>query len=139
MTFEIFMVFIFHKLEMNKLLIDSKIFLQEYALIDKKDMKNIFSASFLSSFTGVFGVSPHVCSILWGMLKKNKSNNVKHNHLLWTLYFLRHYPTHNQMSSWTGCSRVTTAKVIWPIIGKISELKMVSIIIKFYFHSILRN
>ena len=111
---------------MNKLLINSKIFLQEYALIDKKDTKNIFSASFLSSFTGVFGVSPHVCSILWGMLKKNKSNNVKHKHLLWTLYFLRHYPTHHEMSSWCGFSRVTVDKYIWDIIDMISKLPLVS-------------
>ena len=115
-----------HKCQMNNISIDSKIFLQEYALINKKSKKNHTSASSLSTFNGLFGITPHVCSILWGLLKEEMSHYIKHKHLLWTLYFLRHYPTHHEMSAWCGVSRVTVYKYVWEIIDMISKLPLVS-------------
>ena len=110
---------------MNDLLTDSKIFLQEYGILDRKQLKNLSSSASLSGFIGIFGVSPHVCSLLWQMVKEKI--NIKHKHLLWTLYFLRHYPTHHEMSFWCGVSRVTVHKYIWNIINVISKLPLVSL------------
>ena len=106
-------------------MIESKTFIQEFIHHTKNGHKRV-TRSLLIQFLQKFGVTPNVCAILWLKLKEDDSFNFKHKHLLWTLYFLRHYPVECVMEYWTGYCRVTISKVIWPIINKISQLKIVS-------------
>ena len=110
---------------MNKLVIESKTFINEFHQYTKNG-ENKSPLTILSLFHQQFGVTPNVCAILWLKLKQNRPFDFKHKHLLWTLYFLRHYPTQKVMKSWTGCCKVTISKVIWPIIDKLSQLKIAS-------------
>lgn len=106
-------------------MIESKTFIQEF-IEHTKNKGKISENTLLSQFLQQFGVTPNVCAILWLKLNEDKSFKFKHKHLLWTLYFLRHYPVQSLMESWTGYCRLTVSKIIWNIINKISELKIVS-------------
>ena len=78
-------------------------------------------------FKAFFGVTPHVCSIIWKMINRKAQFFLKKKHLLWALYFLRQYGTYNNMKVIFGASRVTISKYLWKTIDLLAEMQVVSI------------
>ena len=79
-------------------------------------------------FRSIFGTTPYVCSILWDKIREFPEEAVPKNasprHLLWTLFFLKTYPTEASLASGVGgVDEKTVRKWIWIIIEAISFLE----------------
>lgn len=80
-------------------------------------------------FKKVFGVSAATCSTLWGLLNAalpSLPNSACPVHLLWTLYFLKHYGIEEANAAFVGCDEKTYRKWCWICIDALSELDLVS-------------
>lgn len=76
-------------------------------------------------FKANFGVSPNVCHKLWQELVK--PNNPEPNHLMWTLKFLKTYPTENVLATILERDEKTLRKYIWLYVTCLAELNVVHI------------
>lgn len=80
-------------------------------------------------YRSIFGVSAHVTSIIWNIMIPTINLFARPIHLLWTLYFLKQYSTeHNNAYVW-NCTEKTFRKWCWYFIEKISNFKLVCILI----------
>ena len=77
-------------------------------------------------FKAFFGVTPHVCSIIWKLINTKAHFPLTKKHLLWALHFLRQYGTYNHMKVIFGASRVTISKHLWKTIDLLAEMRVVS-------------
>jgi hypothetical protein len=82
------------------------------------------AASVERTFKSLFGCSIAVAYFLWiDLLFYNKptmKGGIKH--MLWTLCFLKLYPTEDQMSVWFNADRATVRKWVWYMLGQIAVL-----------------
>ena len=71
-------------------------------------------------FRETFGVLAYVCAIAWGIHTSQHLANLPPGsqpiHILWTLLFLRQYPTGRIMEALTHASRPTICRLVWGII-----------------------
>ena len=83
-------------------------------------------------FPGMFGCSPHVCSIIFKYLQQQNdiewpsSLGLQPKHLLWALLFLKVYNTEEVNSSIVGCNEKTFRKWTWKVIEGLSKMLVVS-------------
>jgi hypothetical protein len=76
------------------------------------------------SFSGLFGVSPTICSIIWELLNEIHPHGAQPEHLLYALLFLK---TEEINSSVAGVSAKTFRKWCWQYINLIAfHLELVS-------------
>ena len=89
------------------------------------------STSVLSSktkerrFKEHFGIKAEMCAILWGLCLPFLPVDASPIHLLWTLYFLKHYNTECVNAAFVKCDEKTFRKWCWIMIGVLSSLELV--------------
>lgn len=74
-------------------------------------------------FFSAFGTSPTVCSIIWTFLEPTVNRWASPDHLLWSLFFLKVYPTEAIGSSTVGVHEKTFRKWVWFFVEAISYLE----------------
>jgi hypothetical protein len=83
----------------------------------------------LRRFVGAFGLEPIHCAIVWQKLVSigwtGRIGRANPTHLLWTLLFLRTYPTEETLASRVGADEKTVRKWVWFYIKGISSLSPV--------------
>lgn len=70
------------------------------------------------NFRSLFGVSPITTIFLWNLLEKIEDISefgIQSIHILWTLYFFKHYPTSRNIW-YFNVDRKTFQKKIWTVI-----------------------
>ena len=82
-------------------------------------------------FRGLFGVSTKVCGVLWVEINQ-PTTKMEKKHLLWALFFLRHYCGERINAHIFQTSEKTYWKWTWLIVELILELDLVSFF--FFFH-----
>ena len=109
----------------SKMVYHSSMFIYEF--------KNILSGPKTSHqetmllFKSIFGVTPHVCSIIWKNISTKAHFPIKKIHLMWALHFLRQYGSYKEMTVIFGVSRVTISKYIWKTVHMLADMQVVSI------------
>jgi hypothetical protein len=79
-------------------------------------------------FQRLFGVNENSCTFLWDLIYPKSKKNIKPKHLLWTLFFLRVYPTQVEQEAIIGCDHKTFNLYVWNIIDLLYlNLEMVCI------------
>ena len=76
-------------------------------------------------FRSLFGVSPKTCALLWGHLTGIVPSNAKPVHMMWSLLFLKSYPTEHVLASIVQCDEKTTRKWTWTLIEGLESLELV--------------
>lgn len=79
----------------------------------------------LRRFKAFFGVSPNICSVLWGMIKMKLPSDYKEIHLLWALFFLKCYNPENVTRAFTKCDEKTLRKRVWTVVKQLAIIKTV--------------
>ena len=74
-------------------------------------------------YSTLLGLSPFSTNLLWSVLDKPKG--LKPVHLLWTLLFLRMYPTQEVLLSYLQVDTKTARKWIWMVVDLLADLDMV--------------
>lgn len=76
-------------------------------------------------FRSLFGTSPLICSIVWGILKSEIPPGGEPRHLLWALLFLKTYGTEHTLRVMTKVDEKTQRKWVWLFIELISSIDVV--------------
>ena len=76
-------------------------------------------------YRGLFGVTSSVTAILWTKARNKFPPNTQKCHLLWTLLFLKCYPTNTVLCSLCGVDEATVHYWVWVITERISNLNLV--------------
>jgi len=76
----------------------------------------------------VFGLSDVTIQLIWTLLAASFTDaKLKFKHLLWTLYFLRKYPTEDEGALFCHTTRKTWRKRVWEVLNLLcTKLKTVS-------------
>lgn len=82
-------------------------------------------ATNLQRFKSFFGITPHVCSIVWEQVKKEAPAESKPKHLLWCLNFLKQYTNEHTRKSLFKADEKTIRKWTWIYIELLSKLNVV--------------
>ena len=86
----------------------------------------------LELFSAHFGASPDICVLLWHESTPHDPSGGKMRpvHLLWALYFLRCYPTEEQLEATVHRSPKTVRKWIWLALNRIQSLLPTKVSVK---------
>ena len=90
---------------------------------------NRSSSNFLSeaAYKSIYGLTYIQTAITWQLLTRvEHKNGFQQKHLLWTLKFLKSYPTQHCMAHDFNAAPGTVMKWVWYTIGLLRKLKMVS-------------
>jgi hypothetical protein len=94
----------------------------------------------LRRFVALFGIEPHLCAIVWRELIASGwtsfTRRPEPKHLLWTLLFLKCYPTEEFLATLVGAvDEKTTRKWVWFYVEGIASLatKFVSLAPLYFF------
>lgn len=87
--------------------------------------RRIYGLVFHRRFKANFGVSLPVCRELWKIIPAEVNINLQKQFLLWTLFFLKAYPTDNVMHTVLNADEKTLRKWIKRTALVLSKLKMV--------------
>lgn len=77
----------------------------------------------LRRFRAMYGCDPKVVRVVWYDLVKVLPENTTIDHLFWGLFFLKRYPTEEDMAGRLQKDPVTVRKWVWSIIFGLQELK----------------
>ena len=79
-------------------------------------------------FWSAFGISSETCHLIWTILDTNNNGplNAMPMHLLWTLYWLKNYPTQEVASTACGVKRQSFKKWRDAMIEALTSLDVVS-------------
>jgi hypothetical protein len=77
-------------------------------------------------FKKIFGVSASVCAKLWILLAAHLGRDSRPVHLLWTLFFLKHYSVEEVNSAFAQCNEKTYRKWTWLMVEELAKLELVS-------------
>ncbi len=80
-------------------------------------------------FKSFFGVTPHVCSIVWTKIFGVAPIGFQPKHLLWGLTFLKQYPNEHNRHSTLKADEKTIRKWTWIAVKLMSGLKVVRVIV----------
>lgn len=80
----------------------------------------------LRRFKAFYGVSPHICNIIWNKLVNVRPNTSQPKHLLWCLHFLKQYDSENNNRAVFRVDEKTFRKWIWCFIQLLSDMEVVS-------------
>ena len=89
--------------------------------------RNFYGHAAQEQYKCFFGVAAHVTVILWRLLHENAllgtlASSMEPKHLLWTLYFLRNYPSNRIHAAQMNADSTTVRRYIWEIINAMAEL-----------------
>lgn len=84
----------------------------------------------LRRFQSFFGVTPHVCSLIWDKIKHSIPNGGDPKHVLWCLCFLKQYSVEHCRRSIFHADEKTIRKWTWIFVELLSELDVVTLIFK---------
>ena len=81
----------------------------------------------VNTFAELFGCSPFVCAVIWNRLLGHYTRTSIHKgtsplHLLWMMYYIRHYPTEAAMEITLKASRKTIRNWIWYMLSLVAPL-----------------
>lgn len=79
----------------------------------------------LRRFKSHFGVTPTVCSIIWGKIKYDLPHGGEPKHLLWALLFLKQYSDENARRSILKSDEKTIRKWTWKFVEVLSNMDVV--------------
>jgi hypothetical protein len=80
----------------------------------------------MRDFVSLFGVSPKVCAAVWNITSFD--DDVKLQHLLWALLFLKTYQTETPLMKLANCTcRKTFRKYVWKVLSAL-RLKSTNIV-----------
>jgi hypothetical protein len=77
-------------------------------------------------FKKIFGVTAAVCAKLWILLAAHLGRDSRPVHLLWTLFFLKHYSVEEVNSAFAQCNEKTFRKWTWLMVEELAKLELVS-------------
>lgn len=77
-------------------------------------------------FKRLFGVRPCICGRVWLLVESALPTGAGHRHLLWTLYFLKHYAKEAVNAAFARCDEKTYRKWCWMVMRAIADLDVVS-------------
>jgi hypothetical protein len=77
-------------------------------------------------FKRLFGVRPCICGRVWLLVESALPTGAGHRHLLWTLYFLKHYSKEAVNAAFARCDEKTYRKWCWMVMRAIADLDVVS-------------
>jgi len=81
---------------------------------------------FLCCFQGHFGVPPEMVAYLFNHLAtERQAVNMRPEHVLWTLFFLKQNPTEPVGARFCKCAMQTYCDHVWNIIAELSQLDVV--------------
>lgn len=80
-------------------------------------------------FKTFYGVSPNICSILWGLIEQNVPETCEPKHLLWGLCFLKQYNNESVNRATFGTDEKTFRKYVWILIDLLAHIDVVRICI----------
>lgn len=80
-------------------------------------------------FKSFFGVTPHVCSIVWTKIVGTAPIGFQPKHLLWGLTFLKQYANEHNRHSTLKADEKTIRKWTWIAVKLMSGLKVVNVIV----------
>ena len=99
-------------------------FMQLSYSIRRLEVPDSFTEGNLDFYNKSFGVTPYVTALTFHLLKKYKyvPENFQAKYLLWTLLFLKQYPSKTQFGALLGASDRNYNENIWFTIGSIAKL-----------------
>lgn len=106
------------------MLIIEKLFWQRGHRITGHKLKSSVNLG-MRRFKAFFGVTPKVCGVIWNMLKNEKPDKAKPEHLLWALNFLRQYEGEHTRSALFKADEKTIRKWTWCFIELIAGMEIV--------------
>lgn len=80
-------------------------------------------------FKSYFGVTPHVCSIVWKKIRPEAPIDFQPKHLLWGLLFLKQYTDEHNRHGILGADEKTIRKWSWVAVKLMSNLNVVIAIV----------
>jgi len=81
---------------------------------------------FLRSFGEHFGVPPNIVAYLFNrIMTERHADDIRPEHVLWTLYFLKQNPTELVGARFCKCARQTYHDRVWQTITELSHLDVV--------------
>lgn len=83
----------------------------------------------LRRFKAFFGVTPHVCSLLWDKIKNDVPNGGDPKHMLWSLSFLKQNAVEHYRRSIFHADEKTIRKWTWVFVELLSNLDVVTLIL----------
>ena len=96
----------------------------------------------LERYTQMYGVCPSITEFLWNYLVEDPctddllgSNRPCPKHMLWTLFFLRHYPTEAVAATIFHVGEKTFRKWVWlmiPVIAGMTHVVRTRVVCTFY-------
>ena len=116
-------------------------FLFEATILKRKcDPSSVTTERYINSdlFKKIFGLTPKQVAVTWELIYHNilHDTSFKKKHLLWTLKFLRHYPTKACLSFDVGADGKTLMKWVWYTINCLCNLKVVGTMTTAIYHII---
>ena len=75
-------------------------------------------------FKKIFGVSALICAKVWEAVVPHLPCSASPVHLLWTLYFLKHYGLVEVNAAFAKCDEKTYRKWCWKTINALAELEL---------------
>lgn len=83
------------------------------------------------TFRSQFGVSWHVCEVVWNMLDLHQRDEKREpKHLLWALLFVKVYGNESTHSKMVGTTSKTFRKWAWRTLTEIADFKAMVVSIK---------
>lgn len=76
-------------------------------------------------FSSFFGVTPHICCIIWNKCKPMVPIGGEAKHLLWCLSFLKQYAVEHYRRSIFNADEKTIRKWTWLFVKILSDLDVV--------------
>lgn len=77
-------------------------------------------------FKSFFGVTPHVCFLVWQRIKNDAPPGSEPKHLLWCLNFLKQYSDEHTRKAVRSAVEKTIRKWTWIFVKLVSDLNVVS-------------
>ena len=102
---------------------DPSFFLQEGLRVAGYGPRPMSMRTQMRRFREMYGCDPVVVQVVWYDLEPNLPPKTKLEHLFWSLFFLRKYPTDGDMATRYHKDPSTVRKWVWTIIFALSDLK----------------
>jgi hypothetical protein len=75
-------------------------------------------------FRALFGISTRICVLLWTLLSKQLGRQARPVHLLWTLFFLKHYSVEEVNAAFARVNEKTYRKWTWLMLEELAKLNL---------------
>jgi hypothetical protein len=109
------------------ILVDSSVFWTLAVSLVSTLSPNVCMATKEKRFRAMFGVKNDICGKLWTLCLPLLPEGVSPVHLLWALYFLKHYNTECVNAAFAKCDEKTFRKWCWIVIEALAGLELVSL------------